>query len=94
MCLSDYPPLERSAGSACKHERSLQKSRAEIVPGVKNFRGKKEEKGCSESAPCVMNNVAPQCWPLIDFNNLAVLQLTLLGPREELGGGSSPPLLQ
>lgn len=88
MCLFDYPPIELSAGSACKHQKRTQDSQVEIIHPSTNLclQPQKVKKGVKkmmlfiESALDVMNNVALQWYigalhanPLIGFNNLTVL---------------------
>ncbi len=84
MCLFDYPPIELSGGSACKHRQRTQKSQqVEIIHPSPNlclqpFKVGKE--AIHRMVLDVMNNVALQ-WhtgalcaiPLIGFNNLAGL---------------------
>lgn len=87
MCLFDYPPIELSKGSACKHQQRTGKSQQVgiIHPSpnlcLQPFTVKKKKgKLFIELALDVMNNVALQWYigdlcaiPLIGFNNLAVL---------------------
>lgn len=99
MCLFDFPPIELSAGSACKHQKRTQITSGNHPPFNKPLlastesikrRGKKKTALFIESSLGMMNNVAvqwysgvPHAIPLIGFNSLTVLSLTQVGPREE-----------